>query len=1299
MRKIKFVLLTMVMALCTCIGIINLPKTVASAAVEPIAITNNTLVTADGFNYEGGAQIRTTNALTGNYTVSYNVNTDIGANGWIGIQYLGLGGAKYIQMNLLANEACGIYLFDNGTPSGLTVYNAVDDSVIGNPRSYELGGAWFGLGTDYSLAYEVSGNRINFLWGDGKTCKAYVLLPENTAIEGVAAFCPHWGSRANYKMTIKSVTVNGNVLNTDKSTMIDGELAGVKYNSDVTLYANEGFENVSKVEDVTFKTGSTFAKYLTNDVAISTAGLNDDEVALKASFEVSLATSNNRFLYNLEYGFAFGMPAKDSALTENGVVSVATKMPMAGMDLRVGNGTELVVNENVIGNAGIIYSAHDSAITTLTVSLVGTKNGNLAVTYDTNLASDEPVTVNYTGMSFDGYCALFVIGNGVTFDGSEVDVTVSILDYEIPEGVIVNPESITLSKGEIDMFVGEEVELEATVLPEYASDKSVTWTTSDGNVATVENGKVKAVGEGSATITATTANGLTATATVTVQYERNEIVLNSTLQTTEEFIWNGEAQISSVNALSGEYTVEYNTKGTLVDWIAIQYLGYGDETYLQINLFVSSNITVTKVGGENAGNLVIYDATTDEPMTSTRSLELGGNWFNGPDYIFKYEITEQRLNFWFGYANSEVISRAYVLLGEGVYGEYTDGKAVLCPNCSGSEDYSFTVNSISLNGKTASLDMAGMEGTANNKANADISISKAESFANTYSTTVEVVDGEISENKWVSAEALKTDGYPNDADVFNTTFEVNLYTDGSRYIPSGLIAGFVFGMPTKESKVTDNGVVSLVTKLPMAGMDLRVGNGTEAIVNATTVGDASQIFSVNEGGISTLYITINGKKDGTLKVSYRTNHSASTVTEYTYEGINFDGYISFFVDANVANLSVTGNTLAKLSFNNVSLPSMKKIDAESITLNESSVAIKVGETAQLSATVKPNSTTIKTVTWTSSDVSVATVDANGLITAIKEGSAVITATTENGLTATCNVLVPVEVTGVTIDKESVEIGVGRSTVVTAIVNPDNATDKSVTWSSSDENIATVDADGKIVGVSAGQTTITVTTANGKTATVTVNVVIPVTSVTLSETEKTVEVGEEFTLIATVNPEDAGNKQVTWSSSDETVATVDETGKVVAIGEGTATISVLTRDGYFEATCKVTVGAATVEVSGITLDKQNASVEVGQTVTLTATVNPSDATDKTVTWTTSDESVATVDVNGVVTTIKEGSVVITATAGGFEATCEIAVTAKTTENDSQSSESTGEKGGCMGSIGSSLLSVLALSAFALLRKKK
>ena len=179
--------------------------------------------------------------------------------------------------------------------------------------------------------------------------------------------------------------------------------------------------------------------------------------------------------------------------------------------------------------------------------------------------------------------------------------------------------------------------------------------------------------------------------------------------------------------------------------------------------------------------------------------------------------------------------------------------------------------------------------------------------------------------------------------------------------------------------------------------------------------------------------------------------------------------------------------------------------------------------------------------------------------------------------------------------------------------------------------------------------------------------IPVTSVALDQEELSLVAGENETLTASILPLVASNQKVTWTSSDDTVATVDKNGVVTAVSAGTAVITVTTEDGSLTASCTVTV---TVPVTGVSLDKDEMSLTVGETGTLTATVAPEDASNSNITWTSDNADVATVDENGVVSAVSAGTAVITVTTedGSLTASCTVTVTPKPSSGSSDRDDS-------------------------------
>ena len=313
-------------------------------------------------------------------------------------------------------------------------------------------------------------------------------------------------------------------------------------------------------------------------------------------------------------------------------------------------------------------------------------------------------------------------------------------------------------------------------------------------------------------------------------------------------------------------------------------------------------------------------------------------------------------------------------------------------------------------------------------------------------------------------------------------------------------------------------------------------------------------------------------------------------------------------------------------------PEPEEVSVEGVALNMQNVTLEVGKTITLQATITPDNATNKNVTWTSENKEIASVS-DGIVTAIKPGETTITVTTQDGeKTATCKIIViqseepepepepeEVPVEGVALNMQNVTLEVGETTSLQATITPDNATNKNVTWTSENKEIASV-SDGIVTAIKSGETTITVTTQDGeKTATCEVTVLqseepepepepepeeIPVEGVTLNIQNTTLNIGETTTLVATITPNDATNKNITWTSENEDIATVNN-GLVTAIGPGETTITVTTQDGKKTATCKITVTEEEEKlISTITYDNTELT---NQDVTATITFNRDDVT--------------------------------------------------------------------------------------------
>ena len=338
---------------------------------------------------------------------------------------------------------------------------------------------------------------------------------------------------------------------------------------------------------------------------------------------------------------------------------------------------------------------------------------------------------------------------------------------------------------------------------------------------------------------------------------------------------------------------------------------------------------------------------------------------------------------------------------------------------------------------------------------------------------------------------------------------------------------------------------------------------------------------------------------------------------------------------------------------------VKIIPVSEIELNKIELTLDEGKEEKLVVTVKPDNATDKSVVWESSNAAVATVDQEGLVKAVKAGTAEITVKAKDGVEATCAVTVNkkvIPVSEVQLNKEEMDLEEGDEVKLVVTVKPDDATDKSVVWESSNETVVTVDQEGLVKAVREGDAQITVTAKNGVSASCIVGVSkknIPVTGVKLNYKSMELNVGVGGKLTATVVPENATVQDVEWTSSNTAVVAVHN-GYVTAISEGKATITVKTVDGGFTASCEVTVKKKDIPVTGITIVPSSLLLPARNTYVLKAQVQPSNATDQNVKWESSNNDVAAVSENGRVTTKRAGTADIMAMLSGKFATCTVKV---------------------------------------------
>ena len=452
------------------------------------------------------------------------------------------------------------------------------------------------------------------------------------------------------------------------------------------------------------------------------------------------------------------------------------------------------------------------------------------------------------------------------------------------------------------------------------------------------------------------------------------------------------------------------------------------------------------------------------------------------------------------------------------------------------------------------------------------------------------------------------------------------------------------------------------------GLVYGVGVGRASITVRTKDNRIKESIWVNvkDNNIAVLKLEIkdnkvNIKKGSSYSIPVVIEPSNATNKKLTYKSNN--GNVS--VDATgVVKGITTGKSIVTITSSNGLSANVEfnvqeeKIEISKLTLNKTQVEMNVSDNYQLQTNIEPSNANVRNLTWKSSNEKVATVS-NGKIVAKGGGTADITVISANGKSASCKVKVNVLVNSLSITGSS-SVKIKNSTNYSVSLVPSNATNKTVTWTSSNTSVATVNNKGVVTGVNLGTSIIIAKSSNGKEARKTITVEsneIVVQSIQVQPKSVKVKEGKSVSLVASINPANATNKSVNWSSSNKSIATVDSKGVVKGLKAGKVTITAKSVNGK-SASGEVIVEKSEIAVSSVALNITNTKLMVGTTIKLNALITPTNATNKSVNWSSSNKGIATVDGNGYVSCIKEGTAVITAkTSNGKSASCVILVIAK------------------------------------------
>lgn len=328
---------------------------------------------------------------------------------------------------------------------------------------------------------------------------------------------------------------------------------------------------------------------------------------------------------------------------------------------------------------------------------------------------------------------------------------------------------------------------------------------------------------------------------------------------------------------------------------------------------------------------------------------------------------------------------------------------------------------------------------------------------------------------------------------------------------------------------------------------------------------------------------------------------------------------------------------------------VKEITAEKVTINNAPSAddMFIGESFQLTSTITPSNVDNPTITWSSSNPEIATVDNQGNVNLISAGNVSVMATASNGVKGVCQIQVKERfVESIEISEENLSLLLGSTYVITASVTPSNATHPELQWSSSDDAIVTVSSDGTLTAISCGNAVVTATSTNGinKDIEITVDEIKAESISIIGNT--VISLDEEAILEAVILPDDTTVKDVVWSVDNSDVVEISADGHITALAIGSAVVHAKQKD--VETSVEITVKPIDVEEIIITSSNGD-SLNKDETSEFFAEVLPSNATYQNISWSTSDASIATIDENGVLTTHKTGTVTVIATTdGGFVA---------------------------------------------------
>lgn len=793
--------------------------------------------------------------------------------------------------------------------------------------------------------------------------------------------------------------------------------------------------------------------------------------------------------------------------------------------------------------------------------------------------------------------------------------------------------NIKLNESSLILYEGEYVVLVATIKPETVITPEIRWKSDNPNVAVVDNGKVTAIKQGTAIITAMLeSNGKSATCKVTVKDNiEPSITIGATNISPVSVVLLGKANLTSTVASDITMGIMWSTSSGVLpsnskkveainmdkDYnYSVLLTGLDPETTYYYRSYVTQRgvdtygITKEFTTKTIASTIETIDATEISAASSVLNAKID----------LEYLVAET-LQYGFVYGLNNPINYCKVPLRD-------DGE------------------------KSISYSLTGLQPESSYHYQAYIIINGTE-----YRSVVK----EFSTGKKV--DLIETIDASN---IEAASAQLNAKLDLSKVSYSRVSYGFIYGtsQDNLDKKIASKNLSKGHYSVFVSSLEHKTKYYFKAFVVLDNTAIYADIKELNTDLIHVASVSLNQHNYAFScigdKYTLRATVTPADATDKSLIWTSSNTNIATVSQEGIVTANDNGEATITVQTNdgqktdNCTISVKQKVT--SISINPSSINLKEGDVYSITVKVLPENAYDRSISWSSTDPRIATVDNSGIVKAVSKGSAVVTATANDvsGMDASCEVTVLRGVSGVSLNTHSAALYPGENLELKANVIPETADDKSVKWISVDPAIATVTSNGLVTGISSGTTTIIVRTNDGSFEDhCTISVLYHVAGISLDAELIELYPNETAKLKANIYPDNAYNKTVNWHSNNTNIASVSNDGDVLGVSSGGATIYATTEDGNHSATCNVIVKQYASE---IVLNQTYAKIYANEPYSSSATIFPSSTSNKSISWHSSDVSVAEV-FDGCVVPHKKGHVEISARTedgSNLSAKCEIDV---------------------------------------------